>query len=340
MRNNKRRFEKILAAGLALGSLQGNLAGAANLKKPVSQSSSNKSVVDKIWSNKFTKGALLTTAAVVGGKTLFDIGNGIYNKFKNKDVKSTEPGFVDFENAKISDLRGSNIVVYDGKILMSCDINDDKNLDFKDDEFKKEFVFVRLGMHDGTKNQFLSAEDEISKWQMEEGDERKVKVFKYKNNANFKKGMEEREIHYLFDSKDGVAADNNNKIGLSTNTVFRLKGAKFGFTINVPGIENLETKVFAKKMVSQHLGQGLELKEENIEIIPDNPKESNNKETIEKYKKAVIEDFAKPEEGNLRSIEFLSIPNENLVIIESNEDEANKFSIEEHKVSKENNDSE
>lgn len=333
MRNNKRRFEKILAAGLALGSLQGNLAGAANLKKPVSQSSSNKSVVDKIWSNKFTKGALLTTAAVVGGKTLFDIGNGIYNKFKNKDVKSTEPGFVDFENAKISDLRGSNIVVYDGKILMSCDSEqDNKDLDLADDEFKQVFLFVSLGLHDGTKNQFLSAEDEISKWQMEKGDERKVKVFKYKNDANLKKGMKERKIHYLFDSKDGVAADNNNKIGLSTDTVFRIKGAKFGFTINVPGIENLEKKVFAKKMVSQHLGQGLELKEENIEIILDNPKESN-KETIEKYKKAVIEDFAKPEEGSLRSIEFLSIPNENLVIIKSKEVEAVKFSIDEVKES-------
>ena len=253
--------------------------------------------------------------------------------FLNKDVKSTEPGFVDFENAKISDLRGSNIVVYDGKILMSFDSEDNKDLDLADDEFKKVFLFVSLGLHDGTKNQFLSAEDEISKWQMEKGDERKVKVFKYKNDANLKKGMKERKIHYLFDSKDGAAVDNNNKIGLSTDTVFRIKGTKFGFTINVPGIENLETKVFAKKMVSQHLGQGLELKEENIEIIPDNPKESNNKETIGRYKKAVIEDFAKPEEGNLRSIEFLSIPNENLVIIESKENEAVKFSIYEGKES-------
>ena len=332
MRNNKRRFEKILAAGLVLGSLQGNLAGAANVKKPVSYSSSNKSVVDKIWSNKFTKGALLTTAAVVGGKTLFDIGNGIYNKFKNKDVKSTEPGFVDFENAKISDLRGSNIVVYDGKILMSCDIDDDKNLDFEGDEFKKQLMFVRLGMHDGTKNQFLSAEDEISEWQIEKGDECEVKVFEYENDANFKKGMKKRKIHYLLDSKDGVDADNNNKIGLSNNTVFRIKGKNFGFTINVPDIANLETKVFAKKMVSQHLGQGLELKEDNIAIIPDDPEESGDEDTIKRYKETVIENFAKPEDkDNQRSIEFLSIPNENIVIIKSKEEEAVKLSIDESK---------
>ncbi len=334
MRNNKRRFEKILAAGLALGSLQGNLAGAANVKKPVSYSSSNKSVVDKIWSNKFTKGALLTTAAVVSGKTLFDIGNGIYNKFKNKDVKSTEPGFVDFENARISDLRGSNIVVYDGKILMSCDSEDNKDLDFSDDEFKKVFVFVSLGLHDGTKNQFLSAEDEISKWYMEKGNNREVKVFKYKNDANFKKGTEERTIHYLLDSKDGVDADTNNKIGLSNNTVFRIKGKNFGFKINVPGIANLETKVFAKKMVSQHSGQGLELKEDNIEIIPDDSKENNNKETIEGYKKTVIECFAKPQEGKQRLTTFMRIPNENLVIIDKSGEEAIDLSLEE---SKENN---
>ena len=335
MRNNKRRFEKILAAGLALGSLQGNLAGAANLKKPVSQSSSNKSVVDKIWSNKFTKGALLTTAAVVGGKTLFDIGNGIYNKFKNKDVKSTEPGFVDFENAKISDLRGSNIVVYDGKILMSCDIDEGKNLDFEDDEFKKEFMFVRLGTHDGTKNQFLSAEDEISEWQIEKGDERKVKVFEYENDANFKKGMKKRKIHYLLDSKDGVAADDNNKIGLSTDTVFRIDGENFRFKINVSGIENLETKVFANEMVSQYLGQGLELKENNIEIIPDDSKESDNEKKIQGYKETVIEIFAKPKKENCqRVIEFLSMPNENLVIIDKSDEKAMDLSI---KESEENN---
>ena len=320
MRNNKRRFEKILAAGLALGSLQGNLAGAANVKKPVSYSSSNKSVVDKIWSNKFTKGALLTTAAVVGGKTLFDIGNGIYNKFKNKDVKSTEPGFVDFENKKISDLRGSNIVVYDGKILMSFDA--DKETDFEKEEFKENLLqSATLGMYDGTRQQFLAAEEEISEWFLAHED-RKVETFKYESSDNFKKGVVGRQIHYLLDSGDGVAADNNNKIGLSTNTVFRIKGANFGFKINVPGIANLETQVLAKKMVSKHLGQGLELKEDNIEIIPDDSKESNNNDTITKYKETVIGNFAKPKEENYqRLIEFLSIPNENLVIIDKSHEE-------------------
>ena len=325
MRNNKRRFEKILAAGLALGSLQGNLAGAANVKKPVSYSSSNKSVVDKIWSNKFTKGALLTTAAVVGGKTLFDIGNGIYNKFKNKDVKSTEPGFVDFENKKISDLRASNIVVYDGKILMSFDT--DKEIDFEKEEFKKELLqSATLGMYDGTRQQFLAAEEEISEWFLAHED-RKVETFKYENSDNFKKGVAERQIHYLLDSEDGVAADNNNKIGLSTNTVFRIKGEKFGFKINVPGIANLETQVFAKKMMSKHLGQGLELKEDNIEIIPDDSKESNKEDKIKEYKATVIGNFAKSEQDtNLRSILFLSIPNENLVIIEKSDEEAIELS--------------
>ena len=329
MRNNKRRFEKILAAGLALGSLQGNLAGAANVKKPVSYSSSNKSVVDKIWSNKFTKGALLTTAAVVGGKTLFDIGNGIYNKFKNKDVKSTEPGFVDFENKKISDLRGENIVVYDGKILMSFDA--DKEIDFEKEEFKEDLLqTLAASMHEGTRDQFLSAEDEISKWHMKKGKDREVKVFKYENNANFEKGMKERKIHYLLDSKDGVAADNNNKIGLSTNTVFRIKDEDFRFKINVPSIENLETKVFAKKMVSKYLGQGLELKDEDIEIIPDNPKDDEN--TIKGYKEAVIESFAKPKDkNNQRSIEFLSLPNENHVIIDKSAEEEIELLINENK---------
>ena len=332
MRNNKRRFEKILAAGLALGSLQGNLAGAANLKKPVSQSSSNKSFVDKIWSNKFTKGALLTTAAVVGGKTLFDIGSGIYNKFKNKDVKSTEPGFVDFENAKISDLRCSNIVVYDGKILMSFDA--EKEIDFGKDGFKEELLQpATFGMYDGTRQQFLAAEEEISEWFLAHED-RKVETFEHENSDNFKKGMEKRRIHYLLDSEDGVAADNNNKIGLSTNTVFRIKGENFGFKINVPGIANLETQVFAKKMVSRHSGQGLELKEDNIEIIPDDSKESNKEDKIKEYKATVIENFAKSEQNNnLRSIVFFSIPNENLVIIESKEDEAIKFSMDEDRES-------
>lgn len=320
MRNNKRRFEKILAAGLALSSLQGNLAGAANVKKPVSYSSSNKSVVDKIWSNKITKAAALAILAAVGAKTFSDIGNGIYNKFKNKDVKSTEPGFVDFENKKISDLRGSNIVVYDGKILMSFDAT--KEIDFEKEGFKEDLLqTVATGMHEGTKNQFLSAEDEISKWYMKKGDNREVGVFKYKNDANFKKGMEERKIYYLLDSKDGVAADNNNKIGLSTNTVFRIDGEHFRFTIDVPDIANLETQVRAKKMVSQYLGQGLELIEDNIEIIPDDSKESDNEETIKGYKKTVIEHFAKPKQPNgQRSILFLSIPNENLVMVSESEE--------------------
>jgi len=319
MRNNKRRFEKILAAGLALGSLQGNLAGAANLKKPVSQSSSNKSVVDKIWSNKFTKGALLTTAAVVGGKTLFDIGNGIYNKFRNKDIKNTDPEFFSFEGKKISDLRGSNIIVHDGKILMSFD--NEQEIDFKKEGFKKDLLpTVAASMHDGTRQQFLAAEDKISKWYMEKGDERGVKVFEYKNDANFEKGLEKRTIHYLLDSKDGVAADNNNKIGLSTDTVFRIKGKNFGFKINVPGIASLETEVFAKKMVSHHLGQGLELTEDNIEIIPDNPKDDENK--IKGYKEAVIDFFAKPQKGYQRLMSFYNIPNENLVIIDGSKEEA------------------
>ena len=334
MRNNKRRFEKILAAGLALGSLQGNLAGAANVKKPVSYSSSNKSVVDKIWSNKFTKGALLTTAAVVGGKTLFDIGNGIYNKFKNKDVKSTEPGFVDFENKKISDLRGSNIVVYDGKILMSFDA--DKETNFENEGFKENLLqSATLGMYDGTRQQFLAAEEEISEWFLAHED-RKVETFKYENSDNFKKGVVERQIHYLLDSEDGVAADNNNKIGLSTNTVFRIKGENFRFKINVPGIANLETQVLAKKMVSKHLGQGLELKEDNIEIIPDDSKESNKEEKIKGYKETVIGNFAKSEQNNnLRSILFLSIPNENLVIIDKShvEEEAIELSRQESRGS-------
>ena len=315
MRNNKRRFEKILAAGLALGSLQGSLADAANLKKPVFQSSSNKSVVDKIWSNKITKGAALAILATVGGKTLFDIGNGIYNKFRNKDIKNTEPGFVDFENKKISDLRGNSIVVYDGKILMSFDAL--RGINFEKEEFKEELLqTLGASMHEGTRDQYLGAEDKISKWYMEKGDDRKVVTFKYKNNANFEKGSEIRTIHYLLDSKDGVAADNNNKIGLSTNTVFRIKGKNFGFKINVPGIASLETEVFAKKMVSHHLGQGLELQEGNIEIIPDDSKESSSEEKINEYKETVIECFAKPKQGNnLRSMVFMCIPNENLVII-------------------------
>ncbi|MBR0183909.1 MAG: hypothetical protein IJQ10_01945 [Clostridia bacterium] len=335
MRNNKRRFEKILAAGLALGSLQGNLAGAANVKKPVSYSSSNKSVVDKIWSNKFTKGALLTTAAVVGGKTLFDIGNGIYNKFRNKDIKNTDPEFFSFEGKKISDLRGSNIVVYDGKILMSFDA--DKEINFEKEEFKEDLLqTLAASMHEGTRDQCLGAEDKISEWYMEKGDERGVEVFEYKNDANFKKGMKERKIHYLLDSKGGVAADNNNKIGLSNNTVFRIKDEGFRFKINVSGIANLETKVFAKKMVSQHLGQGLELTEDNIEIIPDNPKDDKN--TIKGYKEAVIENFAKPkDENNLRSIKFLSLPNENLVIIDESDEKAMVLPLEESKESIEEN---
>lgn len=322
MRNNKRRFEKILAAGLALGSLQGNLAGAANVKKPVSQSSSNKSFVDKIWSNKFTKGALLTTAAVVSGKTLFDIGNGIYNKFRNKDIKNTDPEFFSFEGKKISDLRGSNIVVYDGKILMSFDA--DKVVDFRNKGFKEVLLVTAAArMHEGTGDQYLGAEDKISKWYMEKGDDREVVTFKYKNNANFEKGSEIRTIHYLLDSKDGVNATAENKIGFSTDTVFRIKGKNFGFKINVPGIANLETKVFAKKMVSQHSGQGLELKEDNIEIIPDDSKESNDENKMNEYKKAVIECFAKPEQkDNQCLIKFLSIPNENLVIVVEPKEEA------------------
>ena len=279
MRNNKRRFEKILAAGLALGSFQGNLAGAA-LKKPVSRSSSNKSVVDKILSNEIAKGTILATSALVSLKTLFDIGNGIYNKFKNKDVKSTEPGFVDFENKKISDLRCSNIVVYDGKILMSFDAG--QEIDFKKEGFKEDLLqTVATGMYDGTRQQFLAAEYKISKWYMEKGNDREVEVFKYKNDANFEKGMEERKIHYLLDSKDGVAADNNNKIGLSTNTVFRIDGEHFRFKIDVPDIANLETQVFAKKMMSQHWGQGLKLQEDNITIIFDNPEDDKSQEKME-----------------------------------------------------------
>ena len=318
MRNNKRRFEKILAAGLAIGSFQGNLAGAA-LKKPVSRSSSNKSVVDKILSNDIAKGTVLATGALVGARTLFDIGNGIYNKFKNKDVKSTEPGFVDFENKKISELRGSNIVVYDGKILMSFDA--DKEIDFKKEGFKEDLLqTVATGMHEGTKNQFLSAEDEISKWYMKKGDNREVEVFKYKNGANFKKGMEERKIHYLLDSKDGVAADNNNKIGLSTNTVFRIDGEHFRFKIDVPGIANLETQVSAKKMVSQHLGQGLGLQEDNITIIFDNPEDDKSQEKMKEYKGTVIKHFAKPQEGQQRLTTFLRIPGEDLVIVGESEE--------------------
>lgn len=310
MRNNKRRFEKILAAGLALGSLQGNLAGAA-LKQS--------SVVDKIWSNKFTKGALLTTAVVVSGKTLFDIGSGIYNKFRNKDIKNTDPEFFSFEGKKISDLRGSNIVVYDGKILMSFDA--EKKIDFRNEGFKEVLLVTAAArMHEGTRDQYLGAEDKISKWYMEKGDDREVVTFEYKNNANFEKGLETRTIHYLLDSKDGVDADDNNKIGLSNNTVFRIKDEGFRFKINVPDIANLETQVLAKKMVSQYLGQGLELKEDNIEIIPDDSKESDNEETIKGYKKTVIKHFAKPQEGKQRLTTFLRIPNENLVIFDKSQE--------------------
>ena len=140
----------------------------------------------------------------------------------------------------------------------------------------------------------------------------------------------------MLDSKGGVAADNNNKIGLSNNTVFRIKDEGFRFKINVSGIANLETKVFAKKMVSQHLGQGLELTEDNIEIIPDNPKDDKN--TIKGYKEAVIENFAKPkDENNLRSIKFLSLPNENLVIIDESDEKAMVLPLEESKESIEEN---
>ena len=328
MRNNKRRFEKILAAGLALGSLRGSLAGAANLKKPVSQGSSNKSVVDKIWSNKITKGAALAILATVGGKTLFDIGNGIYNKFRNKDIKNTEPGFVDFENKKISELKGSNIIVHDGKILMSLDV--EQVLDLTKDDFIEKFSMVKVaGMHDGTRQQFLAAEDEIYKWRKEHKNDRKVVTFEYKNDANFEKGLEERTIHYLLDSKDGVDADNNNKIGLSTNTVFRIKGEKFRFKINVSDIANLETQVLAKKMLSKYLGQGLELEGNNIEIIPDDSKESSSEEKINEYKAIVIENFAKPQEGKQRLTMFLRIPGENLVIVNKSQVVDKKLEVEE-----------
>lgn len=323
MRNNKRRFEKILAAGLALGSFQGNLAGAA-LKKPVSRSSSNKSVVDKILSNDIAKGTILATGAAVGLKTFFDIGNGIYNKFKNKDVKSTGPGFVDFENKKISELKGSDIIVHDGKILMSCNVVKNEKLDFgNDDGFVDAFATIKaIGMHDGTRQQFSAAEDEIYKWRKEHKNDREVEVFKYENDANFEKGLEERTIHYLLDSKDGVDATTENKIGLSNDTMFRLDGKEFRFKIDVPDIANLETKVFAKKMVSRHLGQGLGLKEDNITIIFDNPEDDKSQGKMKEYKGAVIKAFAKSEKKPQCSIGFMRIPNENLVIVVEPKEEA------------------
>jgi hypothetical protein len=88
-------------------------------------------------------------------------------------------------------------------------------------------------------------------------------------------------------------------------------------------------------MVSQYLGQGLELKENNIEIIPDDSKESDNEKKIQGYKETVIEIFAKPKKENCqRVIEFLSMPNENLVIIDNSDEKAMDLSI---KESKENN---
>ncbi len=270
MKNNKNRFEKILAAGLAVGSLYGGEAGAANVKRPINAVSKivnndNKNIVDKILSNPYAKLLIASGALIAGGKASYDIGRGIVKLFKNNKV--------DFQKVKISDLKSDNIVIGSGKILFAVDVIGGKdNVNFEDfqesNALLKSAEFSKL--YDGTKEQFISGVSEYRKFFVDHDGKIKVSELTWESLDNALTGNKTRKIYYLIDAEDtknGDAANADNKIGLTTDTVFEWNGIKF--KVKNPEIAKLEQTVLVKNMVSGCVcnNDELSLKGDDIEII-------------------------------------------------------------------------
>lgn len=307
MKNNKNRFEKILAAGLAVGSLYGGEAGAANVKRPINAVSKivnndNKNIVDKILSNPYAKLLIVSGALIAGGKASYDIGRGIVKLFKNNKV--------DFQKVKISDLKSDNIVIGSGKILFAFDVvDDDANVDFED--FKDANALLKSvefsKSYDGTKEQFISGVSEYRKFFVDHKENIEVKKLEWESRDNALTGNKTRQIYYLIDAEDtknGDEANADNKIGLTTDTVFEWNGIKF--KVKNPEIVNLEQTVLAKNMVSRCVCNNdneLSLKENDIEIISS---EEDQKGALERVANNL---FGKGEKPSFE-LKFFKIPNE------------------------------
>ena len=178
----------------------------------------------------------------------------------------------------------------------------------------KQVEFSKL--YDGTKEQIISGVSEYRKFFVDHNENIEVSKLEWKSRDNALTGNIKRQIYYLIDAEDtknGDEANADNKIGLTTDTVFEWDGTKF--KVKNPKIAKLEQTVLAKNMVSRCVCNNddeLSLKESDIEIISSN--DVSYKDMEKEDQKGALESvannlFGKSEKPSFE-LKFSKIPNE------------------------------